>query len=661
MSAVTRDSPGAATPPPRPAYAEIDPRDQISRSRFPFLVGSLAFALGAVCIVLQRVGSQFYADDYLFLQLARNNELSLDWVTTDNYGHFAPLTRLAYFAVQRGIGFDYTLSAVVPATLVAVLFLTLCWLFHELLGRRYVVLALALLATTSVPLVRTMLWWGAAVHVLGAATMMTLCVTAFVVWSRRGLERYRVISVMALVVGLLVQERPLLTIGYLVLIRYLLGVGWKSGRPLGRMLREEALVWLPYVVVDVVYLVYRIFFFPSSPQPGDPGQSVDFIALSTVRGYAPTLIGQRVLPGEGLFGLTVAIGLVVFVVLALVLVTTRRGGWRALVFLVLVYLANMGILAAGRFNVADLRALATDLQYYVDVHIATVVAFVFGFVLMPKRTPLPSRRRRGPVVRYGLPVAVAALALSTAGTARAIVLGNNATVANGYVYRAQAQLRAEPGPYALMRTKVPVSVAPSFTDPYTDVPAIFSLDPSIASKLDPASPTRLVVTHTGAVEPVHGQTVMDIPITSNRVSADLGELEMHPGTACLSGDAGSYFKLKLPRPVDGSGLFVAITYSSPEDAEVLISTRGDPPAYNWSPTELPSGQDQTVVDRIDGTQVRSLILASTGPVSDLCLSAVEIGRLAAQMDGECYTLSEYGEPLERADVCGRPWPDTATD
>ena len=303
--------------------------DQISAARFPFLAVSLGVVVGAVSMLLQRIGSQFYADDYLFLQLARNNDLSLTWLTTDNYGHLAPLTRLAYFGVQRTFGFDYTLSAILPATLVAVLFLTLCWLFGELIGRRYVVFGLALIGATSVPLVRTMLWWGAAVHVLGAAAMMTLCVAAFVVWSRRGLERYRVVSLLALAAGLLVQERPLLTIGYLVLIRYLLGVGWRPGRRLGRMLREEALIWLPFVVVDGAYLVYRIFFFPSSPQPGDPAQAAEFTALSLVRGWAPTLVGSRMLPGSALFEPPVLVGLAAFVALAVILVRRRRGAWRA--------------------------------------------------------------------------------------------------------------------------------------------------------------------------------------------------------------------------------------------------------------------------------------------------------------------------------------------
>jgi hypothetical protein len=45
------------------------------------------------------------------------------------------------------------------------------------------------------------------------------------------------------------------------------------------------------------------------------------------------------------------------------------------------------------------------------------------------------------------------------------------------------------------------------------------------------------------------------------------------------------------------------------------------------------------------------------PVSDLCVSGVEIGRLAAEVGGGCQTLSEFGDALDPADVCDRPWPD----
>ena len=46
------------------------------------------------------------------------------------------------------------------------------------------------LGATSVPIMSTMLWFGAGNHVLGGAATMTLCVTAFVVYKRNELDRF---------------------------------------------------------------------------------------------------------------------------------------------------------------------------------------------------------------------------------------------------------------------------------------------------------------------------------------------------------------------------------------------------------------------------------------------------------------------------------------
>jgi len=284
----------------------MNSRDQFSPARFTFLALTLAGVLGVVSMVEQRTSSQFYADDFLYLQLARQGELTPSWLVVDNYGHFAPLTRLAYFTVQRTLGLDYTVAALLPAALTATIALTLVWLFRELLGRRWSALGLAALGATSVPLLRTMLWWGAAVHVLGAAAMMTLCVAAFVVHCRRGPERYRLFSLAALVVGLLVQERPMITIGYLVLIRY----PFRVGLPGRATVRREVLLWAPYAVVELAYLVYRLHFFASSPQPGNAQDGAKFVELSVVRGWAPSLVGSRVLPFEPTWTLGVVAGLV---------------------------------------------------------------------------------------------------------------------------------------------------------------------------------------------------------------------------------------------------------------------------------------------------------------------------------------------------------------
>jgi hypothetical protein len=628
-------------------------RDQISPARFTFLALTLAGLLGAASMVEQRTSSQFYADDFLYLQLAQQGELTPSWLVIDNYGHFAPLTRLAYFTVQRTLGLDYTVAALLPAALTATVALTLVWLFRELLGRRWSALGLAALGATSVPLLRTMLWWGAAVHVLGAAAMMTLCVAAFVVHCRRGPVRYQLLSVAALVVGLLIQERPMITIGYMVLIRYL----FRVGLPGRTTVRREVRLWAPYAVVEIAYLVYRLHFFASSPQPGNARDGAEFVELSVVRGWAPSLVGSRVLPFEPTWTFGVVAGLVTVGVLVVVLARRRVGWWRAVAFLVLIYLANLGIVAAGRLSVTDLHALATDLQYYVDVHIGTLLAFVFGFTLLPERSRRGVRRQAPRPPWIAVAAAAVALAVSTAATSHAILEGNNQTVAHHYVYRAQSELHDISGSYALMRTKVPITVVPSFIDPFTDATAIFGLDHAVSDQLDPTSDHRVVLLPTGQVVSAHPSTVAVIDGSARLIVPGLGTFERTPQGACLSGAAGAYYRVRLPNPIQGRGYFVAVTYSSNEDHTLRGSAKGDGTTFNWSTTALPAGDGVTVVDRLDGTTIDTVNLAFQDDVTDFCLSRVWVGRLAAEVDGSCQTIDDYAEPLRPVDACDGSWQD----
>ena len=630
---------------------------------FTGVVIGVAFTVGAMAYLAQRLFSQFFADDFLYLQLARAGSFTPEWLAVNSYGHFAPGNRFLYLAVQRTVGLDYQAAALVPSVLVVTIFLSLTWFVRELAGGRIVPIAVGLLGATSVPIMSTMLWFGAGNHVLGGAATMTLCVTAFVVYMLRGQERYRVVSVLALAAGLLHQERPMITIGYLVLIRYLFPIRPVDALTPARWLLREIWFWLPWVVVETTYLIYRLFIFEGAPQPGNASDAAEFIGLSVLRGWAPSLVGVRLSPVSPLLTMPVVLGLLLFTTVSVVLVLRRLQAWRALAFLAAIYLANMGIVAVGRLSVTDLRALATDLQYYVDVHIGTILAFVLGFTLLPARSPR-ARRRRSPTTpfRFGVLAAALALLASTAVTAHAVLVNNYQTYSHGYLNRAQSDLHAHPGPYALMRTKLPTLVAPSFIDPYTDVPAVFSLDHDVADHLDPTSDNRLVVLSSGEVTTAHPSTVAVVDAPSQRVSAGLGTFKETSGGACLSGPAGSYFKVKMPRQVDGVGVFFAVTYSSEADHRLLASTKGGGRATNWIPTELPAGSGVTVVDRLEGTSVRRLDLAFSDDLdTDVCLTRVWIGRIAAEVDGQCQGLGDHAEVVGPALSCTGGWDDDIAD
>src|SRR4051794_31665273 len=72
-------------------------RDTASRSYsdrdWALLRASFAGVVAAVFYVAAVTWSSWYADDFLFLQMARSGNLTLSWLAVDNYGHFAPFTR----------------------------------------------------------------------------------------------------------------------------------------------------------------------------------------------------------------------------------------------------------------------------------------------------------------------------------------------------------------------------------------------------------------------------------------------------------------------------------------------------------------------------------------------------------------------------------------
>ena len=249
-----------------------------------------------------------------------------------------------------------------------------------------------------------------------------------------------------------------------------------------------------------------------------------------------------------------------------------------------------------------------------------------------------------------------ALAVSTGVTLHAIAEGNNQTVAHAYVNRVQGELERTAAPFDLLRTKLPVDVAPSFIDPWTDVPAVFALDDDIAGRMEPTADERLVVTESGRVVAAHPSTLLSIDLGATNMTARVGTMEQTPDGACLSGPAGTNVLIRLPEQVASDGLFYALTYTSEQSHETRPVMRGGDLTYNQNLSPLPAGTDVTVVDRLDGHLARSIVLGFDTPVRDLCLQNLWIGRVSAQVQGGCRVLTVYGEPARRSSDCGETWP-----
>jgi len=192
-------------------------------------------------------GSQFYTDDLLYLQQGARDNITWAWLSQESYGHFAPIFRLIYAFVARVGGVDWALAAAVLAGLLTLMFAALAWFTTLLVGRRPLALVIAVAGATSIPALRTTLWMASGVQVIGGAMCMAFCIAGFIAYLKSERRLALVISLVALSVGLVWQERPVLTIGYLVLIRYLFFPPARAPRR-RQWLTREALLWVPYVV-----------------------------------------------------------------------------------------------------------------------------------------------------------------------------------------------------------------------------------------------------------------------------------------------------------------------------------------------------------------------------------------------------------------------------
>ena len=616
----------------------------------------LVVGSGFAIYLAERTGSQFFADDFLYLQLARNAHVSWSWFLQDNYGHFAPLTRLAYLAIQRGLGLNYQIAAIIPAILAAPIVAAILAIATRMAGRNAGALLCGLFVAQSLLLLRVSLWWGASIHVMGAAAGYLVCIAAFVAFCETDSEWYHYGSAAALSLALLIQERPLVIVGYLVLIRYLLSCG-ATKEPIGRQwLARQLNLWIPYAAVVSVYLSYRLFVFSSSPTPTHLENAVSFLGNGLQRSFMPAVVGARTNRYEQLLNLPAQLGWVLLLGAVLWLAIVRRSAYRVVLFIIATYLANVFIMAIGR-AITNAPEQARDLQYFLDPYLALPIAFVIGFGCLPKRESLRWPKSVVPLTLAGLAVVAGVFAANLASWS-GMIRANDQTAAHSYVNRAQQRLRGLAGPFDFLRLKVSADVVPGFIAPYNDQPAIFSLDPTIARKFGAGSSTKVGLTSTGELVPLHPVTLGTVSLSSQSTFTGQGATTNRDGDVCLSGPPGAYMQIEIPGAQTSSDIFYGLQYSSvsPQTSRVAgVNEQGA--TYNWSPTLVRKGIDQAVFDRLEGQKVSELqiILENTG--TNFCIHKIWVGNVGRSEDAAgCSVLDHYGAELRRTTDCSEAWP-----
>lgn len=622
--------------------------DLLTLRQWLVLTAAAGATLSGATYAALLLGSQFFTDDFLYLYVGQHGDISWSWLSEPSYGHFAPIFRLIYAFVARVGGVSWPLAAGVLTLLVALLYVSLAWFTRLTIGRRPAAIVVAVAGAATIPGLRTVLWMASGVQVLGGAFCMTLCMAAFIAYLRTGRRALLAMSVAALALGLVWQERPILTIGYLVLIRYLFFPP-DRGTSLARLALRELAVWVCYFAVIVPYLGYRLFVFDSSPSPGDAGEATTLFASGFFRSYLPSLVGVRLPQDSGWVEPATVLGALVLVGAFVLLALVRRGVWRSVVFLVATYGANVVVQAAGRLGAdgVDAVALSRDLQYFLDPYLATLMALCLGFTL-PRRERATADASsatgsRGPA-RWVLPVSVTAavaIAASTLWSWSVVTRDNAQTYTHGYLNRALDDITGQAQPFGLVSLQVPYQVSPPFVAPYTDHASFFSIDSDLARKFQPISPRRMVIRNDGSLVPVH-------PLTVGEKSGVNGCLDASTPTLSVS----------LPFTAPGDDLLaVQVTYSADEPTRVKLGTQGATSTWNQWPSRMPPGQDVSVVRRLDDAATGDRVVISLPKsASGLCVSDVWVGMLAIDTPDGCRVINQRGEALGIPADCSVPWP-----
>ena len=629
-------------------------------------VGALLVTIGACYYAAARAGSQFFADDFLYLLLSKNDRITPGWFFIDNYGHFAPITRFEYLLLERTVGLDYAVGALFPVFFVVVTAASLLWVARTLIGRKPISLAIVAFTCTSILMMRTTLWFASGIHVLGACAAYTLSVAGFIAYSKRPRRSFLVCSVGALVIGLLIQERMILTIGYLILIRYLVGYGLEPSeirrrpRAWARQVRTDWKLWTPYVVVLGAYLVYRFGYFKSEPAPGSVQDGAVLLGSGLQRTFFPALAGTTTPSDSGWFPLAALAGMGVFTLIAIWLCLYRRQTWRVLIFFALTYAANMAILAAGRLALAGAVYQSRDLQYFVDGLLCVPLALVLGIGCLPRRNPVP---RRTPVLSafamVSCTVAVIVLAATSITWSR-VIRHNNQTEAHFFLNRAVEGLGAYSGDFDLLRMQMPLDVIPDFVAPYNDQPSAMALDKEIAAKIDPSSPSKVALSSVGDVLALTSVTAVQMSLGIGSVVGDGGAVvtENPTGAQCINGTPGSYASIDLAEPIHSDELFFGLQYSIPTPTDIrVMTTNAAVTVYNAHRTRLTQGATASRFDRVDGSEIKQVFLLFEDGVSNLCLGSLWLGSAAVRRpDGSCRVLDHNAREARSVNRCDDHWP-----
>jgi hypothetical protein len=218
------------------------------RRRFNLFAGLASFTSAGLCLLVTK-GSGFHSDDIWNLGQARDEGLTLDFLTHPvTEDHLAPGHRLVFWLVNA-LGPSWTLTVLLIVGLYAAMTLACAFAVREISGSSVMAIAAALLLASSVPFLRASMWLSSGAAEIPAAALILVTAWAVVRWTSDRRRRTLMLAGIGFVLALLFFEK------YLVLTIPLLGL-LLLARPAERTirlpgLRQQLRSSLPMVVLVV--------------------------------------------------------------------------------------------------------------------------------------------------------------------------------------------------------------------------------------------------------------------------------------------------------------------------------------------------------------------------------------------------------------------------
>jgi hypothetical protein len=624
----------------------------------------------AVLIAAQLVGlwfatrhSYFSRDDYLVFERAQEWGLTLAFLRMDLFHHFAPFNRFVHWLVQRLTPLEYPLAHAIILLLIGANLVVFALILKTLRTRGRTVVAAVFLVGTSLPVLKVGLWWGSAVHILPAALGIQLVLLYSLRYELTGQRKWLVASWIAFALSLLTQERPLVAIGYLGLLRYLVLPERFELRPLPlRFLRDLPKLWLPYFLLAAAALINFIKFHHGPVPPAPFDQLVRFFGLTGGKYFLPGLLGYRQLGGPGAQTAATWVSLALFVLLVVLTVRARPSSWRVWTFFALGYLANMGALGMGRVGLYGAELVSYDLQYYVDVTL--LFALTLGLIDRAPEGETPSVTR-GELVALGAGAVVILAMFIPSASAEIAGANRDAVHPRSFFANLRADLeRAASGPpFSLISLRTPEVVVPQFIDPYNRHHNVVTM---LSPKgIDPRSTDRRVIDTHGNLLPTRVQRLAVVEPAAAFASSTVElhgatHLPREGGPLCLRVmPSGGIVKFMLPRPVSAGLLVLELDYETATELEIDAATiSADNTTFVPFKTALPAGSNSIVIP-LDAQSADSTALVNIPEDTELCLSRVALSTVTTAPDAEgiCRSIGHRGELLAPT-PCGEPWDKT---